>query len=92
MEDTKIDDILLEALEDRAFAVKFKAAGDKYDLAVQIKLARTMSGMTVEELAEETGFTTEYIEQIEKAQANTTIEEFSKIAYALNKEISIIVI
>lgn len=91
MEDTKIDGVLLEALKDEAFAVKFKAAGDKYDLAVQIKLAGAMAGMTIEELAEETGFPAEYIEQIENAQANTTIEEFSRIAHELNKEISIMV-
>ena len=92
MKNIGIDDLIAEAMKIDEFAINFKIVGDKYDLARQVIMNRKKSGKTKEELSESTGLTIKYIEQIEKAQANTTIEEFSKIAHFLDKEFCIVMI
>jgi len=92
MKDIEIDELIAEAMKIDEFAINFKIVGNKYDLARQVIMNRTKSGKTKEELSEGTGLTVKYIEQIEKAQANTTIEDFSKIAHFLDKEVCIMMI
>jgi len=62
---TNFDLYLEEQLKDKAFASRFKKAGQAWDVAIQLAALRKKSGLSQKELARKTGTSQQQISRLE---------------------------
>jgi len=62
---TNFDKYLEEQLKDKAFAARFKRAGEAWDVALKLAALRKQSGLSQKELAKRAGTTQQQISRLE---------------------------
>ena len=65
---TNFDRYLQDQLRDPDFALRFKKAGEAWDLAIQLAALRKASGMTQKELARRVGISQQQISRLESPE------------------------
>ena len=84
----KFDEFLAEQRKNPAFENGFLKEDAKLENAIALLRARENAGLSQRELAERSGVPQSTIARIERGN-NTSIETMSKIALALNKNLTI---
>ncbi|HIW71310.1 MAG TPA: helix-turn-helix domain-containing protein [Candidatus Levilactobacillus faecigallinarum] len=84
----KFDDYLNEKLKDTDFRAGYLAESAKLESAVALFKAREAAGITQQALADRAALPVTMVEAVE-AGDNTDFETMSKLAFALNKKLTV---
>jgi len=91
MNQTNFDLYLEEQLENADFAVRFKAAGDAWDIALQIAALRLRAGLTQKELAKLLGTSQQQISRLESpGYEGHSLSMLRRVAAALHAQLRVV--
>ena len=91
MKKTNFDLFLEEQLKDPDFAERFKAAGEAWDVALQITRLREGAGVTQKELAERLDTTQQQISRLESpAYEGHSLSMLRRVAAALEARVRVV--
>jgi transcriptional regulator with XRE-family HTH domain len=91
MKKTNFDRYLAEQLQDRAFAARFKAAGEAWDVALQIAALRQQSGLSQQELATRLKTTQQQISRLESlGYEGHSLSMLRRIAKVLHARVRVV--
>lgn len=88
MANIKFRDYLNEQLKDPAFRAEFEAESTKLESAIALSQTREQLGLTQRQLAEMSSVPQSTIARIERGD-NTSMETLSKLAFAMNKKLTV---
>lgn len=83
MSKTNFDDYLERKLKDPEFARDFEAAGQEWDLAIQLARERKAAGLSQADLASKAGTTQQQISKMEQPGYKGSLQAISRVANAL---------
>lgn len=91
MKKTNFDAYLEEQLKDRAFAGRFRVAGEAWDVAVKLTALRQQVGLSQKELARKLHTSQQQISRLESpAYEGHSLSMLRRVAYALNAEVKVV--
>ena len=88
MANIKFRDYLNEQLKDPAFRAEFEAENTRLESAIALSQTREELGVTQRQLAEMSSVPQSTIARIERGD-NTSMETPSKLAFAMNKKLTV---
>jgi DNA-binding XRE family transcriptional regulator len=88
MKTVKFQDLLKAQMVDSEFKIGFEQSCVELEVAVALMQARERAGLTQRGLAEKTSVPQSTIARIERG-GNTSVEMLTKLALALNKQLTI---
>jgi transcriptional regulator with XRE-family HTH domain len=92
MKKTNFDRYLEEQLKDPDFAQRFKAAGEAWDIALQITRLREEAGVSQKELAERLDTTQQQISRLESpAYESHSLSMLRRVAAALDARVRVVI-
>ncbi len=92
MKKTNFDRYLEEHLKDPGFAQRFKAAGEAWDIALQITRLREEAGVSQKELAERLDTTQQQISRLESpAYEGHSLSMLRRVAAALDARVRVVI-
>ena len=92
MKKTNFDRYLEEQLQDPDFAERFKAAGEAWDVALQITRLREEAGVSQKELAERLDTTQQQISRLESpAYEGHSLSMLRRVAAALHARVRVVI-
>ena len=87
---TNFDKYLQEQLKDKAFAERFKKAGEAWDVALQIAALRKESGLSQKELAKLVGTSQQQISRLESTSyEGHSLSMIRRVAEALGATVQL---
>lgn len=87
---TNFDEYLKEQLKDKDFAVRFKKAGEAWDVAIQLASLRKESRLSQKELAKRVGTSQQQISRLESpAYEGHSLSMLRRVADVLGAEIRV---
>ncbi len=90
MKKTNFDAFLDEQLKDPAFAERFEAAGEAWDVALQIAALREKAGLSQRDLARKLKTSQQNISRLESpSYEGHSLSMLRKVAAALNAEVKV---
>ena len=90
MKKTNFDLYLKEQLKDPAFAERFEAAGEAWDVAIQLAALREKAGLSQKELAKQLHTSQQQISRLESpAYEGHSLSMLRRVAHALNAEVKV---
>jgi DNA-binding XRE family transcriptional regulator len=91
MNQTNFDLYLEEQLKNADFVVRFKAAGDAWDIALQIAALRRRAGLTQKELAKLLGTSQQQISRLESpGYEGHSLSMLRRVAEALHAQLKVV--
>ena len=91
MKKTNFDRYLEEQLEDPAFAERFEAAGEAWDVALQIAALREKAGLSQKDLARKLKTSQQNISRLESpSYEGHSLTMLRRVARALNMEVRVV--
>jgi DNA-binding XRE family transcriptional regulator len=91
MNQTNFDLYLEEQLKNADFAVRFQAAGDAWDIALQIAALRRRAGLTQKELAKLLGTSQQQISRLESpGYEGHSLSMLRRVAEALHAQLKVV--
>jgi transcriptional regulator with XRE-family HTH domain len=91
MNETNFDLYLDKQLKDDAFAERFKAAGNAWDIALQIAKLRHRAGLTQKELAKQLGTSQQQISRLESpGYEGHSLSMLRRVADALHVQLRVV--
>ena len=91
MKKTNFDLYLEEQLKDPVFAERFEAAGEAWDVAMQIAALRDRAGLSQKELARKLKTSQQQISRLESpAYEGHSLSMLRRVAHALNAEVKVV--
>ena len=92
MKKTNFDRYLEEQLKDPDFAERFKAAGEAWDIALQITRLREEAGVSQRELADRLDTTQQQISRLESpAYEGHSLSMLRRVAAALHARVRVVI-
>jgi transcriptional regulator with XRE-family HTH domain len=92
MKKTNFDRYLEEQLQDPEFAERFKAAGEAWDVSLQITRLREEAGVSQKELAERLETTQQQISRLESpAYEGHSLSMLRRVAAALHARVRVVI-
>jgi transcriptional regulator with XRE-family HTH domain len=92
MKKTNFDRYLEEQLQDPDFAERFKAAGEAWDVALQITRLREEAGVSQKELAQRLDTTQQQISRLESpAYEGHSLSMLRRVAAALHARVRVVI-
>jgi transcriptional regulator with XRE-family HTH domain len=90
MKKTNFDLYLEEQLKDPEFAERFEAAGEAWDVAIQLAALREKAGLSQKELAKQLHTSQQQISRLESpAYEGHSLSMLRRVAHALNAEVKV---
>jgi transcriptional regulator with XRE-family HTH domain len=91
MKKTNFDRYLAEQLKDRAFAARFKRAGEAWDVALQIAALREQAGLSQAQLATLLKTSQQQISRLESpSYEGHSLSMLRRVARALNARVRVV--
>jgi len=91
MKKTNFDLYLEEQLKDPTFAKRFEAAGEAWDVALQIAALREKAGLSQRDLARKLKTSQQNISRLESpAYEGHSLSMLRRVAHALNAEVKVV--
>src|SRR5258708_4833660 len=91
MKKTNFDRYLAEQMEDPAFAVRFKQAGEAWDVALQLAALREQAGLSQAELARKLKTTEQQISRLESpGYEGHSLSMLRRVAKALHARVRVV--
>lgn len=91
MKKTNFDQYLEEQLKDPEFAERFVAAGEAWDVALEIARLREEAGLSQNELAKRLGTTQQHISRLESpAYEGHSLSMLRRVAAALDAQVKVV--
>jgi transcriptional regulator with XRE-family HTH domain len=91
MKKTNFDRYLEDQLKDRAFAERFEAAGEAWDVALQIAKLREDAGLSQKDLARKLKTSQQNISRLESpAYEGHSLTMLRRVARALNAQVRVV--
>ena len=91
MNTTNFDLYLEEQLKNADFAARFQAAGDAWDIALQIAALRRRAGLTQKELAKQLGTSQQQISRLESpGYEGHSLSMLRRVAVALHAQLRVV--
>lgn len=91
MKKTNFDLYLEEQLKDPVFAERFDAAGEAWDVAMQIAALRDKAGLSQKDLARKLHTSQQQISRLESpAYEGHSLRMLRRVAHALNAEVKVV--
>ena len=91
MRKTNFDRYLAQQLRDPAFAVRFKQAGDAWDVALQLAALRRQAGLSQQELARRLQTSQQQISRLESpAYTGHSLATLRRVADALSARVRVV--
>ena len=91
MKKTNFDRYLAEQMEDPAFAVRFKQAGEAWDVALQLAALREQAGLSQAELARKLKTTQQQISRLESpGYEGHSLSMLRRVARALHARVRVV--
>jgi DNA-binding transcriptional regulator YiaG len=88
---TNFDSYLEEQLQDRAFTARFKAAGEAWDVSLQLARLRQQAGLSQKELAARLKTTQQQISRLESlGYEGHSLSMLRRVAKALNARVRVV--
>jgi ribosome-binding protein aMBF1 (putative translation factor) len=89
---TNFDVYLDEQLKNPDFTERFEAAGDAWDVAIQLASLREKAGLSQKELAKQLHTSQQQISRLESpAYEGHSLSMLRRVAHALNAEVKVII-
>ena len=91
MKKTNFDQYLEQHLADPSFAERYKAAGEAWDVAVQIAALREKAGLTQKALAKRLKTSQQQVSRLESpAYEGHSMSMLRRVAHALDAEVKVV--
>ena len=90
MKKTNFDAYLKEQLKDKAFAKRFRDAGEAWDVALQIAALRNQAGLSQKDLARRLGTSQQQVSRLESpSYEGHSLSMLRRVAGAMNAEVRV---